>query len=67
MIIVILCSAQQKNHTGRNASVKAHANGIKKAKSYPAQSLKGVSNFNMWQMPSSLSNNQFCSLCLDGS
>jgi len=34
---------QQKNHTGRNASVKAHKNGIKKAKSYPAQSLKGVS------------------------
>eukprot|EP00598_Pedospumella_elongata_P004031 CAMPEP_0184966400 /NCGR_PEP_ID=MMETSP1098-20130426/81_1 /TAXON_ID=89044 /ORGANISM="Spumella elongata, Strain CCAP 955/1" /LENGTH=56 /DNA_ID=CAMNT_0027487667 /DNA_START=57 /DNA_END=227 /DNA_ORIENTATION=- len=33
---------KQKNHTGRNASVKAHKNGIKKAKSYPAQSLKGM-------------------------
>ncbi len=34
---------KQKNHTGRNATVKAHANGIKKALSYRASSLKGVS------------------------
>eukprot|EP00600_Ochromonadales_sp_CCMP1393_P007447 CAMPEP_0174962936 /NCGR_PEP_ID=MMETSP0004_2-20121128/5047_1 /TAXON_ID=420556 /ORGANISM="Ochromonas sp., Strain CCMP1393" /LENGTH=57 /DNA_ID=CAMNT_0016211497 /DNA_START=47 /DNA_END=220 /DNA_ORIENTATION=+ len=33
---------KQKNHTGRNATVKAHANGIKKARSYPAMSLKGM-------------------------
>lgn len=43
--ILSLLIQQQKNHTGRNASVKAHKNGIKKAKSYPAQSLKGVSTF----------------------
>lgn len=33
---------QSKNHTGRNATHKAHANGIKKAKNYPGMSLKGV-------------------------
>ena len=36
---------KRKNHTGRNATVKAHANGIKKAKRYPAKSLKGVGWF----------------------
>ena len=35
---------KRKNHTGRNATVKAHANGIKKARRYPAKSLKGVSS-----------------------
>jgi len=34
---------KQKNHTGRNATVKDHVNGIKKAKSYPSTSLAGVS------------------------
>lgn len=33
---------KQKNHTGRNATVKAHANGIKKARNYVAQPLKGM-------------------------
>lgn len=35
---------QRKNHTGRNMTIKAHANGIKKAKDYSAKSLKGVSS-----------------------
>lgn len=35
--------AQRKNHTGRNSTVKAHVNGIKKAKDYASKSLKGVS------------------------
>lgn len=34
---------QQKNHTGRNATVKAHKNGIKKANKFATKSLKGVS------------------------
>ncbi|KAJ1437201.1 large subunit ribosomal protein 29 [Ochromonadaceae sp. CCMP2298] len=33
---------KQKNHTGRNATVKDHVNGIKKAKSYPSTSLAGM-------------------------
>ena len=32
---------KRKNHTGRNATVKAHANGIKKAKNHKHTSLKG--------------------------
>ena len=35
--------SQQKNHTARNQSSKAHRNGIKKARDYPAKSQKGVS------------------------
>jgi hypothetical protein len=34
---------KQKNHTARNQSSKAHRNGIKKARDYPAKSQKGVS------------------------
>ena len=34
---------QQKNHTGRNATHKAHVNGIKRNRDYPSKSLKGVS------------------------
>ncbi|KAG5177904.1 ribosomal L29e protein family-domain-containing protein, partial [Tribonema minus] len=33
---------QQKNHTGRNASAKDHANGIKKAPRFKYNSLKGM-------------------------
>ena len=33
---------KRKNHTGRNATVKAHANGIKKAKNHKHTSLKGT-------------------------
>ena len=34
--------AKRKNHTGHNATVKDHANGIKKAVNYRKKSLKGV-------------------------
>eukprot|EP00981_Chlorochromonas_danica_P003719 scaffold686_cov177-Ochromonas_danica.AAC.3 len=33
---------KRKNHTARNQTNKAHRNGIKKARDYPAKSLKGV-------------------------
>jgi len=33
---------KRKNHTGRNATVKAHANGIKKVRDYPSKPLKGM-------------------------
>eukprot|EP00603_Paraphysomonas_imperforata_P005572 CAMPEP_0114412412 /NCGR_PEP_ID=MMETSP0103-20121206/314_1 /TAXON_ID=37642 ORGANISM="Paraphysomonas imperforata, Strain PA2" /NCGR_SAMPLE_ID=MMETSP0103 /ASSEMBLY_ACC=CAM_ASM_000201 /LENGTH=58 /DNA_ID=CAMNT_0001580431 /DNA_START=25 /DNA_END=201 /DNA_ORIENTATION=+ len=33
---------KQKNHTGRNATVKAHKNGIKKANKFATKSLKGM-------------------------
>jgi len=33
---------KRKNHTGRNASVKAHANGIKKVRNHKHTSLKGM-------------------------
>ena len=34
--------AKSKNHTAKNQSNKAHANGIKKPKRYTKKSLKGV-------------------------
>lgn len=34
---------QQKHHTGRNATYKEHANGIKKAPNHKYKSTKGVS------------------------
>eukprot|EP00602_Paraphysomonas_sp_CaronLab_P000563 CAMPEP_0185021340 /NCGR_PEP_ID=MMETSP1103-20130426/4031_1 /TAXON_ID=36769 /ORGANISM="Paraphysomonas bandaiensis, Strain Caron Lab Isolate" /LENGTH=57 /DNA_ID=CAMNT_0027552807 /DNA_START=76 /DNA_END=249 /DNA_ORIENTATION=- len=33
---------KQKNHTGRNATVKAHKNGIKKRSKFQMRSLKGM-------------------------
>ena len=33
---------KRKNHTGRNATVKAHANGIKKVRNHKHVSLKGT-------------------------
>ena len=33
---------KRKNHTGRNATVKAHANGIKKVRNHKHVSLKGI-------------------------
>eukprot|EP01039_Chlorochromonas_danica_P012725 gene12725-14640_t len=33
---------KRKNHTARNQSCKAHRNGIKKARDYPAKSQKGM-------------------------
>ena len=33
---------QQKNHTGRNYTVRTHANGIKKARNFVSVSLKGM-------------------------
>eukprot|EP00341_Mesodinium_pulex_P008527 CAMPEP_0116933342 /NCGR_PEP_ID=MMETSP0467-20121206/28987_1 /TAXON_ID=283647 /ORGANISM="Mesodinium pulex, Strain SPMC105" /LENGTH=58 /DNA_ID=CAMNT_0004614219 /DNA_START=59 /DNA_END=235 /DNA_ORIENTATION=+ len=33
---------KQKNHTGRNATAKAHRNGIKKVSKFAIKSLKGM-------------------------
>ena len=33
---------KQKHHTGRNQTLKAHKNGIKKMKNYRYKSQKGV-------------------------
>ncbi|CAM9705370.1 unnamed protein product [Sphacelaria rigidula] len=33
---------QQKHHTGRNATFKDHANGIKKAPNHKFKSMKGM-------------------------
>eukprot|EP00341_Mesodinium_pulex_P008512 CAMPEP_0116918310 /NCGR_PEP_ID=MMETSP0467-20121206/19692_1 /TAXON_ID=283647 /ORGANISM="Mesodinium pulex, Strain SPMC105" /LENGTH=58 /DNA_ID=CAMNT_0004595629 /DNA_START=38 /DNA_END=214 /DNA_ORIENTATION=+ len=33
---------KQKNHTGRNATFKAHKNGIKKRSKFQTLSLKGM-------------------------
>lgn len=39
---------QQKHHTGRNATFKDHANGIKKAPNHKFKSMKGVSMGRMY-------------------
>ena len=46
--------AQSKNHTGRNAVHKDHANRIKKASRYQTKGLKGVSFMILRLLASSL-------------